>query len=147
MSKIDFYLIPSPSENERFTFACRLIEKAYKKQHRIYIHTENKEAAHHLDELLWTHREESFLPHDLYGEGSEPIPPIQIGYHIAPEKHRDILINLSSTVPEFYKQFSRILELIARDATAQAAGRERYKLYRAEGHEIITHQLQAPTEA
>ena len=117
-----------------------------KQQRRIYIHTQNHTTAHHLDELLWTYREDSFLPHNLYGEGPDPAPPIQIGYNAVPDKHRDILINLNSTAPEFYRQFSRVLELISHDTTAQTAGRERYKFYRAEGHPITTHKLEIATE-
>ncbi len=146
MPKIDFYLIPEPSETKRLVFACRLIEKAYKQQHRIYINAENQATAHQLDELLWTYREDSFLPHNLHGEGPEPAPPIQIGYDVVPEKQRDILINLSTTVPEFYIRFARVLELISNDAEAQATGRERYKFYRAQRHEITTHKLETQTE-
>lgn len=146
MPKIDFYLIPSPSEQERLVFACRLIERAYKQQHRVYIHTENQSIAHQLDERLWTYREDSFLPHNLYGEGPESAPPIQIGYNAVPNEQRDILINLSSAVPAFYTQFSRILELILNSPAAQASGRERYKSYRAASCEITTHKLETPTE-
>ncbi len=146
MPKIDFYLIPGPSDRERLAFACRLIEKIYKQQRRIYIHTENQTVAHHIDELLWTYREDSFLPHHLYGEGPDPAPPIQIGYNTVPDKHRDILINLSPAAPEFYNQFSRVLELISSDPVATAAGRERYKFYRTQGYDIATHKLETPTE-
>lgn len=146
MPKIDFYLIPTPSHQERLAFACRLVEKIYKQQRRIYIHTEDKTAAHRIDELLWTYRDDSFLPHNLIGEGPDPVPPIQIGYNTVPDKHRDVLINLNSNAPEFYKQFSRILELISDDPAIQAAGRERYKLYRVQGCDITTHKLTTTIE-
>ncbi len=146
MPKIDFYLIPEPNDKERLAFACRLIEKIYKQQRRIYIHVENQVTAHYIDELLWTYREDSFLPHNLYGEGPDPAPPIQIGYDSLPTKHRDILINLSATVPEFYNQFSRILELISSDPAATELGRERYKFYRTQSINITTHKLTTSTE-
>ncbi|EKD72736.1 MAG: hypothetical protein ACD_45C00602G0009 [uncultured bacterium] len=139
MPKIDFYIL---SAAKSLQFACRLIEKIYKQKHCIYIHTANQTEAHQLDELLWTYREDSFLPHNLYGEGPEPTPPIQIGFDVIPEKQRDILINLSNQVPPFYAQFIRIAELIANDPTAEEAGRERYRFYRAENCEITTHKLQ-----
>lgn len=142
MPRIDFYLLPESSEKARLHFACRLIEKAYKHQHRIYIHVENEQEAHLLDELLWTFRDDSFLPHNLYGEGPDPAPPIQIGYNVVPEKQRDILINLNKTIPEFYAQFARVLELVPEDPIIQANAREHYRLYRAKGHEISTHKLQ-----
>lgn len=138
MPKIDFYIL---SEGSRLQLACLLIDKAYKNQHRVYIHTENQQDAHQLDELLWTFRDESFIPHNLYGEGPEPAPPIQIGFNLTPEKHRDILINLSPTIPEFFQQFNRVLELVANDAHEQEIARDRFRQYRSQGFEIKTHKL------
>lgn len=142
MPKIDFYILSETTANARLQFACRLIEKAYKQKHSIYIHTEDRTMAHELDELLWTYRNDSFLPHHLYGDGPEPAPPIQIGFDVVPEKQRNILINLNAQVPAFYLQFSRILELIVNDTPAQETGRERYRFYRSKNLEINTHKLQ-----
>lgn len=142
MPTIDFYVLSDVNVNARLTFTCRLIEKAYKNGHRIYIHTENAAHAHQLDEMLWTYREDSFLPHNLYGEGPTPPPPIQIGFASHPEKHRDILINLSDNVPAFFSQFNRILEIISSDATTQERARERFRFYRKEGNTITTHKLE-----
>lgn len=142
MAKIDFYILPQANAHATLLFVCRLIEKAYKQRHRIYVHTEEQNIAHQLDEMLWTYREDSFLPHNLYGEGPEPTPPIQIGINVTPEQHRDILINLSQTVPTCYTQFKRIIEIITDDENAKTAGRERYRTYRTSGFEINTHQLQ-----
>jgi len=143
MTKIDFYLIQDLDVKARLEFACRLAEKAYKNRHRIYIHADSKEEAHELDELLWTYREESFLPHNLVGEGPDPAPPIQIGFEGKPENHRDILLNLNNAVPEFYSNFARVLEIVPSDAAAQELARLHYRFYRAEGYEIITHKLQS----
>lgn len=142
MPTIDFYILSESSAASRFQFACRLIEKAYKNQHRVYVHTENEHDAHTIDELLWTYREESFLPHHLIGEGPEPIPPIQIGFGATPEKHHDILINLSLSIPVFYQQFSRVLELVIHHDAFQTRARENYRHYRDAGLHIRTHKLQ-----
>lgn len=142
MPKIDFYILMEGDAKTTLQFTCRLIEKAYRNQHRIYIHAENQSMAHQLDELLWTYREDSFLPHNLYGEGPEPAPPIQIGFDVTPDKQRDILINLSMTVPAFYAQFNRVCEIVANDAEIQARSRENYRSYRSDGYDINTHKLQ-----
>jgi DNA polymerase III subunit chi len=142
MPKIDFYIIEESQANARMRLACRLIEKAHKNRHRIYIHCDSQKDAHQLDELLWTYREDSFLPHNLYGDGPEPAPPIQIGFDATPDKQRDILITLSQTIPAFYPQFSRVLEIISNETDIQAAGREHYRQYRADGHAINIHKLQ-----
>lgn len=141
-AKIDFYILPDTETQARFRFACRLLEKAYQQKHRVYIHTDNTTDANRLDEMLWTYRDDSFIPHNLIGEGPEPAPPIQIGFGAAPANHRGILLNLSNTVPDFYPQFQRILEIIPNDATAQEQGRERYRIYRTNGLNINTHKLQ-----
>lgn len=141
MPKVDFYILPDADINARLRFACQLIEKIYKEKKTVYIHAEDRMMAHQLDELLWTWRDDSFLPHNLYGDGPEPTPPIQIGFDATPEKHRNILINLHKDIPVFHTQFTRIIELIANDETAQEAGRERYRLYRSNRCEISTHKL------
>ncbi|MHB1949059.1 MAG: DNA polymerase III subunit chi [Gammaproteobacteria bacterium] len=142
MPKIDFYILSEGNAKTRFLLTCRLIEKAYKNRHRVYIHTQTEADAHLLDEMLWTYRDESFLPHNLYGEGPDPAPPIQIGFNTTPDKHRDILINLSFQVPAFFEQFNRILEIVANDPEAQAISRENYRAYRTQGYDITTHKLQ-----
>lgn len=142
MPKIDFYILPDPDEQARSRFICRLIEKAYKNRHRIYINTDNQQEAHALDEILWTYREDSFLPHNLYGDGPDPAPPIQIGFGVTPEKHRDILINLSRDIPEYYTQFARVMVCVSPEATLQELARDHYRQYRAAGHNITTHKLE-----
>lgn len=142
MPRIDFYILAEGDAKTRFQLACRLIEKAYRNQHRIYIHTDNQTDAHYIDELLWTYRDDSFLPHNLYGEGPDPTPPIQIGFNVTPEKQRDILINLSQQIPVFFEQFNRVLEIVPNDADMQNRSRENYRHYRARGYDITTHKLQ-----
>jgi DNA polymerase-3 subunit chi len=147
MPKIDFYIMQESGQKARFDFICRLIEKAYKNRHRIYIHTENETDAHTLDELLWTYRDDSFLPHNLVGEGPEPSPPIQIGFELKPQSQRDILINLSHVVPEFYNQFTRVIEVVSRDEAIQVISREHYRTYRSNGFDITTHNINIKIDA
>lgn len=142
MPKIEFYVLPNPDQESRMRFLCRFIEKAYKDKRRIYIHCSHQSDAHHLDETLWTYREDSFLPHNLYGEGPEPAPPIQIGFDATPEKHRDLLINVSHEIPTFYTQFARVIQCVSTDPTLQELARDHYRQYRAQGHNITTHKLE-----
>ena len=139
MPKIDFYVL---TQMNRFAFAAKLIEKAHQQQHRVYVHTDTKLIAEQLDQLLWTYREEAFLPHNLYGDKEEPQPPIQIGYGVTQTEHNDILLNLSDHVPAFHQQFQRILEIVTNDATLQQIAREHYRLYREQNFEITTHKLE-----
>lgn len=140
-SRVDFYILPQHDVATCYTLACRLTEKAYRQKHRIYIHAPDQAIAHHIDDLLWTFRDESFIPHNLYGEGPTPPPPIQIGFQVTPEQHRDILINLSAEIPPFYPQFRRVIEIVCQDATWREQARQHFKLYREQGCELQSHKL------
>ena len=66
MTKVDFYLLSGVGQDARETMACKLIDKAYQLQHKIYVHTESQQDAKRLDDLLWTFRPGSFIPHSIY---------------------------------------------------------------------------------
>lgn len=142
MPKIDFYIMGEGGTRDRLLFICRIIEKAHQQRHRIYINTDTQMEAHQLDERLWTYREDSFLPHNLYGEGPEPAPPIQIGFSVVPAKQRDILINLSKEIPAFFTQFQRVLEVVGHEPDSQTISRAHFRQYRSQGFDINTHKLQ-----
>ena len=66
MTRIDFYLPGAGARDNRFGLACRLADKAYHQGRRVYLHAASAEQARHLDRLLWTFRDQSFVPHGLY---------------------------------------------------------------------------------
>lgn len=139
--RVDFYLLASNQNDARWLLACRLLEKAYAKGHTVYVLCNKKEDTEYLDELLWTFKEDSFIPHNLQGEGPEPPPPIQIGYDREPRGFNDILLNLSNFIPPFYSRFKRIMELVLNEETEKEESRIRYRDYRAKGCELHTHQI------
>ncbi len=145
MTRVDFYLINETTSLGRHRFACRLTEKIYRKKHKLYIHCQDQQQAHQIDELLWTYQDQSFIPHNIYGEGPTPPPPIQVGFGVEPKEHRDILLNYSAEVPGFYSQFRRIIEIVSQDDAAKAASREHYKFYKQQGYDIQTHDLLTTT--
>jgi DNA polymerase III subunit chi len=139
--RVDFYLLESNEPNDDILLVCKLLEKAYHRGHRVFVYCKNIDEAHQLDELLWTFKDDSFIPHNIQGEGPEPPPPIQIGFDAEPRGFNDILINLSPVKPSFSDRFKRVMEIIAADKSAKEAGRDRYRQYRAKGHTIHTHNI------
>lgn len=140
--QIDFYLLQKTQPEARYPFVCRLIDKIYRQgKHRLYLHTTDKAEAEQLDELLWTFKDDSFIPHNLYGDNSEPHPPIQIGYQVTPTRHQDILINLTQEVPTFLSQFQRMIEIIPQQSNWRETARQRYKQYREAGHQLQSHEI------
>lgn len=144
MTRIDFYVLPSADANQRRLLACRLTEKAYRMGMKIYVHTSSAEEDQIIDDLLWTFRQGSFIPHERQGVGKpEPVPVI-IGHTAPPDDIRDLLINLAPEIPTAFDRFERLAELVDQDETVRQEGRRRYRLYKDQGHTPETHHLKSP---
>lgn len=142
MTRVDFYISPSQAAEARHQLACRIADKAYQQDHKIYIHTASAQEASLMDDLLWTFRQNSFLPHGQYGTEEQADCAIVIGHQTnIPDVSKDVLINLAPEVPLFFSQFERVAEMISEDETQKQHGRERYRFYRDRGYELNTHQL------
>ena len=141
MTQVDFYILQNEQPGARPLFTCRLTEKAFKQGHRVYINTASGQQLQQLDELLWTFRDGSFLPHAVYDAGTSETPPILLGHAVEPEGPTDVLVNLSSELPSFFSRFSRVAELVGGDADQLDAARERYRFYKDRGYTLNTHNL------
>ncbi|MDR9436318.1 MAG: DNA polymerase III subunit chi [Thiohalophilus sp.] len=141
MTRVDFYITEDNHAQARQRLACRLAEKAYTRNHTIYIHTDDRQQAEQLDQLLWTFRDGSFIPHCLQDDTVATRAAIVIGHDGEPEQHNEVLINLGEAVPAFFSRFERVAEVIAGDEQARQTGRERFKFYRDRGYELNTHNL------
>ena len=140
-TRVDFYILDAVEPASRLNFACRLTEKAYGLNNRIYAHTASPGDAKQLDEMLWTFRQGSFVPHQLLTDTGKGRAPVSIGTNDKCENNGDLLINLTEAIPEFVTGFQRIAEIISGDEQSRQIGRERFKSYRALGMEPETHQI------
>lgn len=144
MTRIDFYLLDaSPTSTE--LAACRLAEEIWRAGQTVHIHTENAHSAQHLDELLWSFRADSFLPHSLLQESPAEqvaLTPVHIGWGEEAGLHNDVLINLAATLPLFFSRFQHVAEIVPADETGRQQARERYRFYRDRGYPLATHTLQ-----
>jgi DNA polymerase-3 subunit chi len=148
MPEVSFYLLPSRSQQERHLFACKLIEKAYRSGHFCYVLTDSAEQSEVMDNLLWTFRAGSFIPHAIYTNETFSPPRaewernvILIGAQQAPEHWRKTVVNLSSRCPQDFGQTERILEILDDSEATKAAGRQRYRQYQQLGLAVTTHKI------
>lgn len=139
--RVDFYVLANEAPDAVWRLACRLIEKAYARGHRVFVYCNHQDDAEWLDELLWTFKDDSFIPHNLQGEGPEPPPPVQIGFEKEPRGFNDIIINMADTIPAFASRFKRVMEIVAADEAAKSLSREHYKTYRSRGYQLHLHQI------
>lgn len=138
---ITFYVLADTDPGKRLHTACRIIDKAFQQKHSIYVHARDQAEAEQLDELLWTFRAESFIPHHLVGDGPTPPPPVRIGWQQIPAEARDVLINLHAAAPDNPARFRRIIEIVGGDETMREAARAHWRQYKQQGYPVTSHSL------
>lgn len=141
MTKVDFYVLQDDSRADRFQLACRIAGKAYQAGHRVLIHSTSDEETRHLDRLLWTFEQQSFLPHGLLTTADTELNPILIGDGSENTEEHDVLINLATEVPMFFGRFKRLAECVDNNPAAREASRQRYRFYRERGYPLDTHNI------
>ena len=139
MAQVDFYVLDKVDEHSRYTLACKLAEKAWRLENTIHVHTMSQADAERLDELLWTFRDGSFVPHELVSSGNPA--PVSIGYGSNTVESRDLLISLCDEIPAFADTFPRIAELVTSEENCRQKSRERYAAYRDQGHTLEMHKI------
>ncbi len=142
MPEISFYVLATESTRERHLFACKLIEKAYRSGSFPYALTDTLEQSQLIDDLLWTFRAGSFIPHQIYtGELPAIENTVLIGSSPPPEHWHKTVINLSSQCPQNFQQAERILEILDNSEETKAWGRQRYRQYQHAGIMPVTHKI------
>ncbi len=141
MTRVDFYILSEQARSNRYQFACRLVEKICGQDRRVYIHAGSDAEVHHLDRLLWTFREQSFIPHGRLGDADPELTPVLLGWQREPQHEDDVLINLAPEVPEFFSRFDRVAEIMDSDPEVRRAGRERFRFYRDRGYPLQDHKI------
>ena len=146
MARIDFH----SQVNNKPLYSCRLIRKIMASPRedlpmRNIVVVGSKEFLRELDSQLWTFSASDFLPH-AWGADDFAIetPIVLVESFEAPEldalPHGDVLIhvgrNLPKSVESLAARFPRIVEIVSTDEADRQAGRERYKAYRDQGHEL-----------
>jgi len=140
--RVDFYVLKSSTPKQRWTFACRLTEKAYLRDLQVVLLSDTAAEAEMMDEMLWTFNERSFIPHDIHGlPTGGALTPVKLTADPDAIDSADLLVNLSCRVPSRLERFSRIAEIIDADDERRRLGRERFKAYRELKVAVETHQL------
>lgn len=140
MPRADFYIVAEPAVPCRFV--CQLTEKVRNEGYDIYIHAATREQATTIDDLLWTFKDISFLPHASIDSQDVTECPVIIGWKGEEPLRRQVLINLSGAVPEHTDTYDRIIEVVPSDPAGRDRARQRYRDYRARGLEMHSHNIE-----
>ncbi|MBL1376787.1 DNA polymerase III subunit chi [Zobellella iuensis] len=146
MSQGCFYLLPDDAGPEvQLWWACKLATDCYRQGQGVFIHTADRAQAEALDERLWQQSPDSFVAHNLQGEGPRQGAPVVISWQ-APHGGRPVLINLAPEAPAFARRFNRLYDFVPPDEAGKQLARARFKAYRQAGVELGTEPVPSQTE-
>ena len=138
MTRIGFYhLLRLPLDQA----LPKLLEKAVKAGLRVVVRAGSRERVEHLNALLWTYAEESWLPHGAARDGDAALQPIWLTEAEENPNNATVLVLCDGVCPASLAGWDRCLDLFdGNDETAVAAARERWKAWKAEGHDLVYYQ-------
>ncbi len=147
MSQVVFYILNEQAQSdsqalpEHFAYACSTAAFYYLQNRKVFIYTDTRQDAFAVDEYLWQFDGDSFVPHNLLGEGPRFGTPVEISWQ-APTHPRQILINLSSNVPDFAVNFQQVIDFVPFAEPLKIAARTRYSAYKKMGLTLSTQTVE-----
>ena len=141
MTEIGFYhLLSTPLERA----LPRLLERATGQGHRIVIRAASPERVEHLNVLLWTYDEASFLPHGSARDGYPESQPIWLTHRDDNPNGATMLVLVDGVEAEDLTTFARCADLFdGNDQSAVERARTRWRRARDAGHTLTYWQQTA----
>ena len=138
MTRVDFYILPEDYQQPPLVYAARLVEKAFRRGHQIYVHTANQEQTEQASAAIWQ-QPDSFLAHEC--GSSEAHCPIQVSHEGQPGQHGDVMVNLAGEIPSFFSRFQRVAEIVPGNPESRSQCRNNFRYYRERGYALNTHNI------
>jgi len=134
---ITFYILNKNSPVSFQEHTCNIIEQEYNNGYKIHVHLATQQEAQNMDDLLWTFKQISFIPHAIYIENSTDfLPQVTIGYNTLFSKNKDVLLNLTSNISDYFLNFKNIIEIIPHNEALKKLARLRYRKYLENNNKI-----------
>jgi len=138
MAEVGFYhLLSTPLERA----LPRLLERALGQGHRIVVQAGSPERVEHLNALLWTYDEASFLPHGSARDGNAAAQPIWLTHQTENPNGATILFLVDGVAADDLGAYTRCIDMFDGNNTeAVEAARGRWRAASAAGHALTYWQ-------
>lgn len=119
-----------------------LIEKSIARGWRVIVQAASDERVEALDALLWTYRDDAFLPHGTYRDSEPGNQPVLLTVRDDNPNSANIRFLLEGApLPNDAAQYERIVLMFdGQDAEALAAARERWTAAKSQAFEVTYWQ-------
>jgi len=141
VAEIGFYhLLTTPLERA----LPRLLERARAQGYRIAVRAASSDRVEHLNALLWTYDEASFLAHGSARDGNPASQPIWLSDGEDNPNGATMLVLLDGVEAEDVSSFARCADFFdGNDDAAVASARKRWRRAAASGHTLTYWQQTA----
>lgn len=139
MSAIEFHF----GAPNKLDYACRLLRKAVGSGATVLVVVDD-DTLQSLDVGLWATSPTDFVPHCVATADAfvQQQCPVVLTNQIGPvASASDVLLNLSSEVPQGFAQFGRVIEVVSTDDADRALARMRWRSYAQQGYPISRRDL------
>jgi len=116
-----------------------LAHKAWRAGFMTFIRCADPKQQNALDELLWTFRKHSFIPHEIYTEHAQA--PVLLGIDQPPPFTAGVLINLHKQLSSHLACFSRVIEIVNQEPELLQISRKNFVEYRQQGFQPARVEL------
>ena len=136
MTEVAFYT----NVSNEIRLIGKLIHKAQTVGRKLHISVRNERHGEKVVENLYGDEPTSFFamsssPHSMHDL------TLAIISDTSDYGHNDIIINLTSEIPDNFSAFKRVIEIVSQDEENINAARGRYRWYKDRGYSIATHKL------
>lgn len=121
-----------------------LLEKTLERGWRAVVETGSRERAEALDAVLWTYRDDSFLPHAIAGGEADAEQPVLIATDSANSNAANVRFFVDRAVPQSVEGYERIVFLFSgHDPDAVTEARAAWKALMTGGDTLTYWQQEA----
>jgi len=119
---------------------CRAVEAVYGQRCRTYVWAASEPEARRLDDLLWTFREDSFVPHGLWQGEPGCDEPVAVGWKAGNPNAAGCLVLARDAAPAEVQAFPRIIDFAPVDLPdLRLSAQGRFRAFRAAGLQVTFH--------
>jgi DNA polymerase-3 subunit chi len=115
----------------------KILERALAESHRVVVMAGSAERIDHLDALLWTYDDASFLPHGNGRDGNADRQPVWLTTEDENPNGATMLVLLDGASSAHIGEYARCCDIFdGNDEAAVVAARQRWKAAKAAGHQL-----------
>ena len=130
------------NEANKHRIVCEIVEKLYTAGKRTIVHVTEESEGQKLDQMMWSWKQNSFVPHLYCNEvNQEFTEPVIIAKSIIKTDRFDSLLLVQPADIKIIQTFDTVFDFAEKyDLALVKKSRERYKLYQQENFKLNTYQ-------